>query len=39
MEIDLVDDLLHRIRVLENMILNLLQDYYELKHDNLKITR
>ncbi len=40
MEIDLVvNDLLHRIRVLESIILNLLHDYYELKHDRQWQTR
>jgi len=33
MEVDLViDDLWHRIHVLESILLNLLHDYYELKH-------
>lgn len=32
MDVDLVfEDLIHRIRVLESMLLNLLHDYYELK--------
>jgi hypothetical protein len=33
MEVDVVviEDLWHRIRVLESMLLNLLYDYYELK--------
>jgi hypothetical protein len=33
MDVDLrFEDLVHRIRVLETMLLNLLHDYYELKH-------
>jgi len=32
MDVDLVfEDLVHHIRVLESMLLNLLHDYYELK--------
>lgn len=32
MDVDLVfEDLVHRIRALESMLLNLLHDYYELK--------